>query len=127
MFSFDFSLYINQSNTWFFQILFYDYFYFYTQIFKTDLNIFREIYFFNNCLEFLLINFILLYSIFIVITLFFFIKKIFVYLNFYNFYFLFWQKEINFFFIIKNQNLINQHLTKSGSRVWKKQNLLKKK
>jgi hypothetical protein len=47
------------SKTWFFFISWYDYYDFFLSNITTDLNLLREIYFYNNSFEFFLINFML--------------------------------------------------------------------
>jgi len=47
------------SKTWFFFISWYDYYDFFFSSIVTDLNLLREIYFYNNSFEFFLINFML--------------------------------------------------------------------
>ena len=107
-------------KTWFFYISWYDYYdFFYTQTI-TDLNLLREIYFYNNSFEFFLINFMLLYGIIASILMCFLIKRIFAYLNFSqltNFQLL---KTANTSFFIRNQNFIKQQSTSTGTRVWLK-------
>ena len=108
------------SKTWFFLLSWYDYYdFFYTHTI-TDLNLLREIYFYNNSFEFFLINFMLLYGIIASILLCFFIKRIFSFMNvsqFLNYNLL---QVINSSYFIRNQNFITQQATSTGTRVWLK-------
>merc|ERR1712242_619483 len=69
-------------KSWFFFISWYDYYDFFFAQSVTDLNLLREIYFFNNSWEFFIINFLLFYSIINSILISFFIKRCFVFLNY---------------------------------------------
>ena len=51
------------SKTWFFLICWYDYFELFFSNGITDLNLLRELYFYNNSFEFFLINLMLFYGI----------------------------------------------------------------
>jgi hypothetical protein len=113
-------------SIWFFMVNWYDYYDFFNNFFKTDLNLLREIYFYNNSLEFIIINLFLLYGIVNSIIFFFLIKKIFLFLNFYQFNSLNFLLNINTFFFIRNQNLINQQMESSVLRVWNKNKKKKK-
>lgn len=95
-------------SEYFFLISWYDYFNVSVINYKTDLNLLKEIYFYNNSFEFILINFFILYGLISSIILFFILKKLYLTdfintLRTYNF------MSINTsFFYIRNQNLINQ-------------------
>ena len=107
-------------KSWFFFISWYDYYdFFYTQTI-TDLNLLREIYFFNNSWEFFIINFLLFYSIINAILISFFIKRCFSFLNYdqYRLFSLYRKSDITFF--IRSQDFIKQQYTASGARVWTK-------
>jgi hypothetical protein len=107
-------------KTWFFYISWYDYYEIFNNFVVTDLNLLREIYFFNNSWGFFVINFMLFYGIFISINLTFLIKRFFNFLTFSqlkNFNFL---TEINSIFFIRNQNFLKQQNTSTGTRVWLK-------
>ena len=87
----------------------------------TDLNLLREIYFYNNSFEFFLINFILFYGVMGSIILCFLIKKIFTFLNFsqYSNY-----KILDFTnstYFIRNQDFLKQQSQATGTRVWLKE------
>nr|APW82409.1 nad6 [Laurentiella strenua] len=86
----------------------------------TDLNLLREIYFYNNSFEFFLINFIVFYGIFGSITLCFIIKKVFNFLNISQLKNINILNVINTTFFIRNQNFIKQQNTSTGTRVWLK-------
>jgi len=101
-----------------FLITWYDYFLIFNNYHKTDLNLLRELYFFNNSWEFILINFLVLYGIFTSIVFFFILKKIFTNINFASY------RNINIlnlntsFLYIRNQNLINQQDEGASLKVW---------
>lgn len=112
-------------KTWFFLLSWYDYYDFFYSNTITDLNLLREVYFYNNSFEFFLINFMLLYGIITSILVCFFIKRIFSFLNatqFLNFNLL---NNINSAFFIRNQNFLKQQSTSTGTRVWIKKKKLK--
>jgi hypothetical protein len=108
------------SKTWFFFISWYDYYDFFYSSIITDLNLLREIYFYNNSFEFFIINFMLFYGIVSSILLCFLIKRIFAFLNYsqlvnYNLL-----TYTNSTYFIRNQNFIKQQSTSTGTRVWVK-------
>lgn len=107
-------------KSWFFFISWYDYYDFFFAQTVTDLNLLREIYFFNNSWEFFIINFLLFYSIINSILISFFIKRCFVFLNYdqYHAFNLFKKSDISFF--IRSQDFTKQQYTASGTRVWTK-------
>lgn len=108
------------AKAWFFLITWYDYYDFFFTYTITDLNLLREIYFYNNSFEFFLINFMLLYGIISSILLCFLIKRVFSFLNvtqFLNFNFL---SLVAGSFFIRNQNFLKQQSTSTGTRVWLK-------
>lgn len=109
------------SKTWFFVLSWYDYYDFFYSQSITDLNLLREIYFYNNSFEFFLINFMLLYGIISSILLCFFIKRIFSFLNVSQFLHYNLLSVINSSYFIRNQNFITQQATSTGTRVWLKQ------
>jgi hypothetical protein len=86
----------------------YDYFLFNSNVYKTDLNLIKEMYFSSNSFEFILINFFILYGLVLSLFFFFILKKI----NLKQFFLFF--KSFNFkninssYLFIRNQNLINQ-------------------
>lgn len=107
-------------KTWFFLITWYDYYeVFWTQG-VTDLNLLRELYFFNNSFEFFLINFVLFYGILGAILLTFLIKRAFMLLNLTQLTQYATLTHVNATYFIRNQNFLKQHLTSSGTRVWLK-------
>lgn len=113
------------NHSWFFLISWYDYYDFFYSNTVTDLNLLREIYFYNNSFEFFLINFMLLYGIITSILICFFIKRVFSFLNltqFKNFNFL---NNLNGVFFIRNQNFLKQQSTSTGTRIWIKKKKLK--
>lgn len=112
-------------KTWFFLLSWYDYYDFFYSNIVTDLNLLRELYFYNNSFEFFLINFMLFYGIITAILLCFLIKRIF---NFLNYNQLVSYNLLNFSnatYFIRNQNFIKQQATSTGTRVWLKKKKLK--
>jgi hypothetical protein len=91
----------------------------------TDLNLLREIYFYNNSFEFFLINFVLFYGILGAILLTFLIKRIFTLLTLSQLTNYSTLNHINATYFIRNQNFLKQHLTSSGTRVWLKKKYVK--
>lgn len=107
-------------NIWFFFITWYNYYSFYSSYVITDLNLLREIYFYNNSFGFFLINFMLFYGIFGSIVLCFLIKRVFVFLNFSQLKNINLLDEIGTTFFIRNQNFMKQQNASAGTRVWLK-------
>ena len=107
-------------KTWFFFISYYNYYSFYNTYHITDLNLLREIYFYNNSFGFFLINFMLFYGIFGSINLCFLIKRIFIFLNLSQLKNLNFLNEMNSTFFIRNQNFLRQQNSSTGTRVWLK-------
>jgi hypothetical protein len=107
-------------KTWFFFISWYDYYDFYYSHVVTDLNLLRELYFYNNSFEFFLINFVLFYGIIGAILLTFLIKRIFSFTN--HNQLLHWNSlnGLNSTYFIRNQNYLKQAATSTGTRVWLK-------
>ena len=112
-------------KTWFFLLSWYDYYDFYFSHSITDLNMLREIYFYNNSFEFFLINFMLLYGIITSILLCFLLKRIFSFLNFSQYQNFNLLHITNSTFFIRNQNFLKQQSTSTGTRVWLKKKQLK--
>ncbi len=86
----------------------------------TDLNLIRELYFYNNSFEFFVINFMVFYGILACISITFLIKRVFNFMGFSqlkNFKLLL---ENNSTLFIRNQNFIRQQNTSTGTRVWSK-------
>jgi len=113
------------SRTWFFFLTWYDYYDFFYTYTVTDLNLLREVYFYNNSFEFFLINFMLLYGIISAVILSFFIKRVFSFLNFSQFYNYNFTNLVHSIFFIRNQNFIKQQGTSTGTRVWTKKKNIK--
>lgn len=107
-------------KNWFFFVSWYNFYNFYNLSSVSNLNLLREIYFYNNSFEFFIINFMLLYGIFTAILLSFLIKKIFGTLSISQFKSYPLLKSIESVFFIRNQNFIKQQNTSTGSRVWVK-------
>jgi hypothetical protein len=107
-------------KTWFFFVSWYNYYSFFYSYLTTDLNLLREIYFYNNSLGFFLVNFMLFYGIFSSINLCFLIKRVFVFLNFSQLKNLNILQEVNSNFFIRNQNFVKQQNASTGTRVWSK-------
>ena len=83
----------------------------------SDLNLMREMYFYNNGFEFLLINFMLFYGIISSICFCFLIKRIFVFMTTTQLLHMNFLTEINVNFFIRNQNFMKQQYASSGTRV----------
>jgi len=122
----DINLNYQLKKSWFFFLSWYNYYSFYYSFCITDLNLLREIYFYNNSFGFFVINFMLFYGIFASINLCFLIKRIFVFLNLSQLKNINFLNEINSTFFIRNQNFIKQQNTSTGTRVWIKKKILKK-
>lgn len=108
------------NKVWFLLVSWYDYYEFFSSRTITDLNLLREIYFFNNSLEFFIINFLLFYGILSSILMTFLTKRVFNFMNvsqIVNFGIL---KQTSSSYFIKNQNLFKQQSTSGGTRVWLK-------
>lgn len=103
-----------------FIISWYDYYEIFLSLNVTDLNLLREIYFFNNSFEFFLINFLLFFGICLSILLTFFIRKQVNILALDQFLTKPFLKQMNTTFFIRNQNLMTQQNASTGSRLWKK-------
>jgi hypothetical protein len=114
------SLNYKLKKSWFFFISWYNYYSFFNSYIITDLNLLRELYFYNNSFEFFIINFMLFYGIFGAINLCFLIKKIFIFLNLSQFKNLNLLSEISSTLFIRNQNFFKQQNASTGSRVWLK-------
>ena len=108
-------------KTWFFFISWYDYYDLFFCYTISDLNLMREMYFYNNGFEFLLINFMLFYGIISSICFCFLIKRIFVFMTTTQLLHMNFLTEINVNFFIRNQNFMKQQYASSGTRVWMKQ------
>lgn len=117
------TLFLNKN--FFFNIIWYDFYEFFFIQTITDLNVLKEIYFYQNSIEFFIINFVLLYGIISSVILCFLIKKIFTILNYTQFKNFKLKKTINSNFFLRNQNFIKQQNTLSGTRVWLKKRFLK--
>lgn len=107
-------------KSWFFFLSWYNYYFVYYIHTTTDLNLLREMYFYNNSFGFFLINFMLFYGIFTSINLCFLIKRVFVFLNLSQLKNINILNEINTLFFIRNQNFLKQQNASAGTRVWLK-------
>ena len=108
------------AKTWFFLISWYDYYDFFYSHTITDLNLLREIYFYNNSFEFFLINFMLLYGIIASILMCFLIKRLFSFMNAHQLLRYDFLNTVNSAYFIRNQNFLKQQATSTGTRVWLK-------
>lgn len=112
-------------HTWTFLISWYDYYdFFYTRTI-TDLNLLRELYFYNNSFHFCIINGLLLYGIIASILLAFLIKRVFSFLNYHQLMHYNLLNVVNSTYFIRNQNFLKQQATSTGTRVWLKKKKLK--
>jgi hypothetical protein len=107
-------------KTWFFFVSWYDYYDLFYSYVVTDLNLLREIYFYNNSFEFFLINFLLFYGIIGAILLTFLIKRIFSFTNYDQLMYWHTLRNLNSIYFIRNQNYLKQSMTSTGTRVWLK-------
>lgn len=105
-------------KTWFFYLSWYDYYDFFYSYTVTDLNLLREIFFYNNGFEFFLINFLLFFGIIASILLTFFIKRVFSLLN--HEQLMYWNvvSALKSIYFIRNQNYLKQASVSTGTRVW---------
>ena len=108
------------SKSWFFFISWYDYYDFFFTNTITDLNLLRELYFFNNGWEFFIINFVLFYGILTSILLTFFLKRCFNIMNLEQFNSLKLSNRSDISFFIRSQDFSKQHYAPSATRVWTK-------
>lgn len=105
---------------WFFFLSWYDYYSIDSTQTITDLNLLREMYFYNNSLIFFIANFIVFFGVVGSALFCFLMKKIFVNLNFSQLKFVQILNKVNTAFFIRNQNFLKQQYTATGSRVWTK-------
>ena len=119
----DINLNYQLRKSWFFFLSWYNYYNFFYSYTITDLNLLREIYFYNNSFGFFLINFMLFYGIFGSINLCFLIKRVFIFLNLSQLKNFNITNEVNSTFFIRNQNFIRQQNTSAGTRVWIKKKI----
>lgn len=108
------------AKTWFFYLSWYDYYDLFYSNTVTDLNLLRELYFYNNSFEFFLINAMLFYGIISSILLCFLIKRVFSFLNYNQLVNYDMLSYTNSTYFIRNQNFIKQQATSTGTRVWLK-------
>jgi len=112
-------------KSWLMLISWYEYTGFYSAHVVTDLNLLKEIYFFNNSFEFFLINFLLFYGILSSILMCFLVKRVFTFLNYGQIVNLNLLQQKTSLFFIRNQNFLKQQSTSGGSRVWLKKKQIK--
>jgi hypothetical protein len=113
----------NFYKIWFFFISWVDYYENFLTTTVTDLQLLRELYFYNSSFEFFLLNFLLAYAIFTAIVLSFIVKKMLITnftSNFKNFNLK--NKNVSFLFI-RNQNFLKQQHTSTGTRTWQKKTI----
>lgn len=113
-------------KNWFFLISWYNYYLFFNSYSITELNLLREMYFYQNSFEFFLVNFFILYGLVTAILLCFLIKRFFTFLNFNEVKNIKITSVIYSAFFIRNQNFIKQQNTSTGTRVWLKKKINKK-
>lgn len=113
----------SQSPSAFLLISWFDYYDIFIATTVTDLNLMREVYFFNNSLEFVLINFMLLYGIVTAVLLTFLVQKTFNFLSNTAVTNIPLETSMGAGFFIRTQNFIVQQQMSTGTRVWiKKRN-----
>lgn len=104
-------------------IVWFDYYDLFTAVIISDLNLMREVYFFNNSFEFVIINFMLLYGIITAVLLTFLIQKTFNFLSNAMSSNVPLETSLSAGFFIRTQNLSLQQQMSTGTRVWiKKRN-----
>ena len=108
-------------KSWFFFLSWYDYYDLFFSQTVTDLNLLRELYFFNNSWEFFIINFVLFYGILTSILLSFFLKRAFTLMNESQLSNLKLLGKNDIAFFIRTQDFNKQHYTPSVTRVWLKE------
>ncbi len=104
----------------FYLVSWYDFYSVYNIFSCSTLQLLREVYFFNNSFEFFLINFVLLYGIFLSVILCFNLKKIFTNTTLHQFQSLKLLNHSTTSYFIRQQNFLRQQNTSTGTRVWKK-------
>ena len=104
-------------NSWFFYVTYYDYYAIYLVALRSDLNLLKETYYVSSSFEFFLINYVILFAIFLVIILFFFIKYSITLSSFFTLLNPLFMSKNNFFFFMKTQKYIKQFSTTCGVRV----------
>jgi len=120
----DVNLNYQLKKNWFFFISWYNYYSFYSNFTITELNLLRELYYYNNSFGFFIVNFMLFYGIFGAINLCFLIKRVFTFLNLSQLKNVNFLEEAHSVFFIRNQNFMKQQNTSTGTRVWlKKKNI----
>ena len=112
----NFNIYLK--TNWFFYISWYNYYNLNSTFNVSELQLLREIYFYNNSFEFFLINFALFYGLIASIVFSFLLKKIMVYLSYSQIKNIHILSNFNTVFFIRNQNFLAQQNTASGTRVW---------
>lgn len=116
----DQSIEFNLQKSWIFLVSWYNYYAINSSYIISELNLLREIYFYNNSFGFFIINFMLCYGIFGAITLSFLVKRLFNFLNFSQLKNYKMLNELGTSFFIRTQNFIKQQNTSTGTRVWVK-------
>jgi hypothetical protein len=103
-----------------FIVSWYDYYDLFSLVPSSDLGVLRETYFLNNSIEFVAINFMLLYGVISAISLSFWVKRVLSRLHVDSFTSLETFSRANSTFLIRTQNLISQQQQTTETRVWKK-------
>lgn len=110
------------NKIWVFLLSWYNFYEFYLNYYISMLQLLREIYFYNNSFEFVIVNFMLLYGIIISVILTFLIKIVFVNSTVDQFKKFSVFKKTEAVYFIRQQNFLKQQNTSTGSRIWKKKN-----
>jgi hypothetical protein len=112
--------FVFKNSNWVFYVNWYDFYELFFSQTVTDLNLLKEMYFYQNSVEFVIINFVLLYGILATIVLSFLIKQTFTVLNFSQFKNFKLKSKTSSLFFLRNQNFLKQQNALSGTRVWVK-------
>lgn len=110
----------NLLKTWFFKISYLDYYLVFATNEVSDLNTLRDTYFLLNSFEFYLVNFSLLFGLLASIMMYFFIHRIFNFLNYSQLINYRLVQSASSSFIIRNQNFSTQQNTFGAISQWSK-------
>jgi hypothetical protein len=110
----------NLTQSWSFHVSYYDYYLFFLSALKSDLNLLKECYYVSSSFEFFIINYVILFAIFLIIILFFFIKNLSLLSSLFTLLNVNFMVKNNFFLFLKSQKYIKQFSTTCGVRVWSK-------
>ena len=110
----------NLLKTWFFKVSYLDYYLIFQTTEVSDLNTLRDTYFLLNSFEFYLVNFSLLFGLLAAILMYFFIHRVFNFLNYSQLINYRLTHSASSGFIIRNQNFVTQQNTFGAVQQWSK-------